>query len=147
MESFMRWIGRIYRCAGIYRGGRLAAEGVSSCQHIYIFHICRTPGITQEQLSKRLCVNKSSVARQLTALEQGGFIRREEDSGDRRVQHVYPTPRADMLYPQVRQIMAEWNRLLLEELSESERAALQSMLAQVAIKAEALAGQDNPTEV
>ena len=146
MESFMRWIGRIYRCAGIYRGGRLSAEGVNSCQHIYIFHICRMPGITQEQLSKRLCVNKSSVTRQLAALEQGGLIRREEDPGDRRVQHVYPTPRAEALYPQVRQLMAEWNRLLLEELSETERAALESMLARVAARAEALVGQDRPVE-
>lgn len=146
MESFMRWIGRIYRCAGIYRGEKLAAEGVSSCQHIYIFHICRTPGITQEQLSRRLCVNKSSVTRQLVAMEQGGLIRRGEDSEDRRVQHVYPTPRADGLYPQVRALMEEWNRLLLEELSDTERAALQSMLSRIAARAEALVVQAGPAE-
>ena len=116
MESFMRWIGRIYRCAGIYRGEKLAAEGVSS------------------------------VTRQLVAMEQGGLIRRGEDSEDRRVQHVYPTPRADGLYPQVRALMEEWNRLLLEELSDTERAALQSMLSRIAARAEALVVQAGPAE-
>ena len=38
MDSLMRYISRIHRCAGTYRGSKLGDEGINNCQHIYIFH-------------------------------------------------------------------------------------------------------------
>ncbi|MGI5897394.1 MAG: MarR family winged helix-turn-helix transcriptional regulator [Oscillospiraceae bacterium] len=143
MDSLMRYISRIHRCAGTYRGSKLGDEGINNCQHIYIFHVCKTPGISQDQLAKQICVNKSNVTRQLGSLERGGFVTREPDSADRRVLRVYPTEKAARIYPRVRTLMGEWNQLLLEDFSEEERAALISMLERVTAKAIAVAGREN----
>ena len=138
MESLMKYISRTHRLAGQYRGTGVPCDGINSCPHIYIFQVCKNPGISQDQLSKLICVNKSNVTRQLSVLEQNGFVTRQPDPRDRRVLQVFPTEKALQLFPQVRSIMREWNHLLLEDFTEEEQKSLLSMLERITEKAMAI---------
>ena len=135
MESLMKYISRTHRLAGQYRGTGVQCDGINSCQHIYIFQVCKHPGISQDQLSKLICVNKSNVTRQLSVLEQNGFVTRLSDPKDRRVLQVFPTEKAIQLFPQVQSVMREWNHLLLEDFTEEEQKTLLSMLERITEKA------------
>ena len=84
MDSLMRSISRTYRCSNRYKTEKLKASGLKAIQQTYIFQICRFPGISQEQLSQRIAVNKSNVTRQLATLEQNGFINRQASPEDRK---------------------------------------------------------------
>lgn len=142
MDSLMRSINRTHRCSKRYYNEKLNADGITGNQQIYIFQICRHPGISQEQLSQRIAVNKSNVTRQLCALEQNGFIRRQPSSEDKRVLQVFPTEKAEALYPKVLDIMHLWNSLLLEDFSENEKSLLLSMMQRVQEKALLLAEEE-----
>ena len=135
MESLMKYISRTHRLAGQYRGTGILCDGINSCQHIYIFQVCKHPGISQDQLSKLICVNKSNVTRQLSVLEQNGFVTRQPDSKDRRVLQVFPTEKALQLFPQVQSVMRDWNQLLLEDFTDEEQKTLLSMLERITEKA------------
>ena len=142
MDSLMRSINRAHRCSKRYYNEKLNADGITGNQQIYIFQICRHPGISQEQLSQRIAVNKSNVTRQLCALEQNGFIRRQPSPEDKRVLQVFPTEKAEALYPKVLDIMRLWNSLLLEDFSEDEKSLLLSMMQRVQEKALLLAEEE-----
>ena len=88
-----------------------------------------------QKISREICVNKSNVTRQLTALEEKGLIIRKQDSNDRRVWRVYPTEKMQQLLPVVRQVMGERNEYLLEELSQQEREVLVQALEKVTARA------------
>lgn len=135
MDALMKSVSRTHRCANAYRAAALPDQDLKGCQHIYIFHICRAPGISQEQLAQKICVNKSSVTRQLTSLENKGFVERRPDADDRRILRAYPTEKAKAVYPAVQACMVQWNDLLLEDFSEEERTQLLSMLSRIADKA------------
>lgn len=135
MDSFMRYIKKISRCFTLYRGKRLEDSGLNGYQHPYLLVVCDQPGISQEQLAEQLYVNKSNVTRQLSALEQGGFIRRESDAADRRLLRVFPTEKAVALIPAIRQITAEWNGELLRDLSAAEQEQLFVLLETMAQRA------------
>lgn len=135
MDSLMKYINRIHRCAGQYRSARLPQSELAAHQHIYIFHICRRPGISHEQLAKLICVNKSNVTRQVSLLEQHGYITRSPDESDRRVSRLYPTDQARELYPHVLRIMQEWNALLLTELSADEKGQFVHILERITNRA------------
>ncbi|MBE5039476.1 MarR family winged helix-turn-helix transcriptional regulator [Ructibacterium gallinarum] len=138
MESLMKYINAISRCIVFYRGSKLADSGLRGGQHPYIFQICRNPGVSQEQIAKNLMVHKSSVTRQLSALEQQGFIRRESSQEDRRVMKIYPTEKACAVFPQVRMLSKEWNEAILEDFTEEEQEILLSLMKRVMQKARAL---------
>ncbi len=90
MSLLMGELDSIARCAAQYRSERLAALGLKSCHASYLMGICDCPGISQEQLARRIYQNKSSVARQLAVLEEAGFVRRVCCDSDRRVTELYP---------------------------------------------------------
>ena len=77
-----------------YRAEQLAPLELKSCHAGYLLEICACPGISQEQLSRRIYANKSNVARQLATLEESGYVERRPGEEDRRVMRVYPTERA-----------------------------------------------------
>ena len=135
MESLMKYISRTHRLAGQYRGTGGPCAGITSCQHIYSFQVCKHHGISQDQHSNLICVNKSNVTRQLSVLEQNGFVTRLSDPKDRRVLQVFPTEKAIQLFPQVQSVMREWNHLLLEDFTEEEQKTLLSMLERITEKA------------
>ena len=135
MNGIMKYINRLARTTGVFYNSRLRDYGIGQCHHPYILLICREPGIPQEKISREICVNKSNVTRQLTALEEKGLIIRKQDSNDRRVWRVYPTEKMQQLLPVVRQVMGEWNEYLLEELSQQEREVLVQALEKVTARA------------
>ncbi len=142
MDSLMRSINRTHRCYNRYHSEKLQADGISGNQQIYIFQICRHPGISQEQLSQRIAVNKSNVTRQLAVLEQNGFITRRSSPDDKRMLQVFPTEKAEALYPKVLELMRKWNKLLLEDFSEEEQELLLTMMMKVQAKALLLAEEE-----
>ena len=105
MRGIMKYINRINRSTGIVYNQRLREFGINHCQHPYIIQICRHPGISQEELARAICVNKSNVARQLAVLEADGLLTRTPDPEDRRVMQVFPTEKMEALLPCVREVM------------------------------------------
>ena len=128
MRGIMKYINRINRSTGIVYNQRLREFGINHCQHPYIIQICLHPGISQEELARAICVNKSNVARQLAVLEANGLLTRTPDPEDRRVMQVFPTEKMEALLPCVREVMGDWNSCLLADFSEEDREKLIAML-------------------
>ena len=138
-STLMRYVERIHRCYYTYRSNMLDVEGLSPQQHRYIVWICRYPGKPQDGLVREAYVNKSNVARQLSQLEQNGFIRREPCQEDRRQLLVYPTQKAMDVLPQVLEVRRRWNDSLLEGLTQEERERLMDVMERLCAQAQELA--------
>ena len=128
MPSLMWDLDAIARCATQYRAEMLAPLGLKSCHASYLLHICADPGISQEQLAKRIYFNKSSVARQLAALEEDGFIRRVPSPEDRRVTQLYPTEKSRSILPRIKEVLQDWENLVTQSLTPEESDSIQPVL-------------------
>lgn len=124
MEKFMKNIQLIARSADLFREEELKNLNIGGCQTKYLLAVAREPGISQEELSRSLFVNKSNVARQIEALERAGFVRREENEHDRRAVLVYPTDKLEEALPRIRDVFAAWRALVTEGFTEEERETL-----------------------
>lgn len=123
-----KMIGIIERCAMDYKNQRLQELGLSSCNYVYIISICKNPGISQEELVKKIFVNKSNVTRNLKSLESNGYIYKEVDTKDKRINKIYPTEKAINVLPKLREVLREWKGVLLSDLSEEEQEVLEVLL-------------------
>lgn len=110
---------------------------ISACHHMYVLSICRHPGISQEQLARHICLNKSNVARSLATLEENGFVERRQSDADKRVTLVYPTEKMLALYPKVKELADSWNEYLSADLTKAEREIFQKTLEKISIRAQA----------
>ena len=117
MPPFMRQINITSRCATLYRERQLAGTGLSGCHTPYLLALYRRPGISQEELARDLNVNKSSVTRQLAAMEEKGYVHREPDPADRRSLLVYPTEKALALQGRLQEILRTWSAYLTADFT------------------------------
>ena len=146
MPSFMKHVGEIWRCANLYRMEKLETLELSSYQDSYLVHVCDRPGITQEQLSKLIYVHKSNVARQLSSLEEKGYVERRPDPCDKRNILVFPTEKARRALPFIRETRAEWNALILDGLSQTEQDQVREYLRILADNAKRILEKDRERE-
>lgn len=128
MPDLMHHITDIARCAALYRQEELAALGLKACHASYLCAICASPGITQDQLARRIFINKSNVARQLVVLEEDGFVERRPSTEDKRAIQVFPTRKALDAMPEIIRIFRCWEAFVAQDLSAEERKCLVSML-------------------
>ena len=135
MNNIIRDITEITRCGVQYRADLLAPMELKSCHASYLTEICATPGISQDQLASRICINKSNVARQAAILEEDGFITRTPSATDKRIMQLFPTQKTLDLLPEIRQILTQWEDCLTAEVSEEERLILTRLLGRMKDKA------------
>ena len=135
MPYIVKTMNEIVRCGMQYRNEQLAPFGLKSSHASYLLEICRSPGISQDTLAKRICFNKSNIARQIAVLEEGGIVRRKPSAEDKRVMELYPTEKTLELMPQIRQVLRSWRSYLMEGLSEEEIAVLDKALTSMRSRA------------
>lgn len=131
MPALMYHLTKIARVATQYRTEQLAPLGLKACHGSYLFAICRCPGITQDQLARRIFINKSNVARQLVVLEESGFVERKPSPEDKRATQVFPTQKALDALPEISRIFREWEAMVAQDLTDEERALAVKMLAKI----------------
>lgn len=140
MEKHIGDFMRIVRCTNYFRTQKMADSGITGIQCTYLLCINRTPGISQEQLASQLYKDKSVITRHLASLESNGYIHRESDPKDRRVQKLYLTAKAKELLPRIREVFQEWNQILYDGFSYEEILLLSSMLRRLYSNAELALG-------
>ncbi len=136
MPTLMRQINVISRCGGMFRTERLKETELSGFHTAYILTVCRHPGISQDQLARHICINRSNVTRQLAYLEEHGFVERRQSESDRRVLLVYPTEKAQAILPTVLDVIHEWNDYITAGFSEDELDQLCGMMDRIAERAQ-----------
>ena len=119
----------------MYREKRFKDLDIGACHAHYILAICKNPGMSQDKLAQHLCINRSNVTRQLSYLEEHGYVERRQSEEDRRVLMVYPTDKALDALPFVREVTKEWNAYITDGFSEDELDQLNEMLERLATRA------------
>ncbi len=138
MTKFMKMLNNISRSQSVFRSERLKSNDICAAHHTFILAICRQPGRSQEELSREICLNKSTVARAIGYLEEKGYVYREAKSDDKRSLLIYPTEKMLEILPKVRELAGEWNRLISEDIPKEELEVFLSVLMRMEDKARAL---------
>ena len=135
MSQIIRDITEVARCGVQYRADKLNPLGLKSCQASYLTEICENPGNSQDKLARRICINKSNVARQIVVLEEDGFVIRRSAPNDKRAMELYPTEKTLELLPQIKQILTSWENWLTQDLSEEEAEIVSKALVKMKARA------------
>lgn len=135
MPKFMKMLNNISRSQSIYRNSKVSATDLQPSQYAFILAVCRDSGRSQEEIAKELCINKSTAARNINALEEKGYVIRKSIPTDKRQFSVYPTEKAMYILPQIKKASVDWMQLLSEGISEEELKIFDSVLMRMQDKA------------
>ena len=115
----------------------------------FLVEIALNPGHTQEEISERLLMDKTTTARAVKQLEQLGYITRNRDDADRRRYRLNPTSRGEKILPLVLEARKKAHLGLSEGFSQEDiilTTSILNHLADNAVKLRAETGKQNPKE-
>ena len=121
----------IYRNMQAQISGRLAGLDINSGQYDFFLVISRKEGISQKQLSEYLYIGKSTTAKAVKQLVARGYVEKQRDTQDRRVEHLYLTQRGRDVAPLVQEMFQENLDVAARGLSQREHQQLLELMERV----------------
>lgn len=131
----MKMLNNISRSQAVYRNNKISATDMQTGHYAFVLVICREPGRSQEEIARELCLNKSTVARNLNCLEENGYITRNPLPNDKRQFAVYPTDKMLSVLPEIKRASIEWINLLSEGIPQDELDTFDSVLSRMEARA------------
>ena len=122
----------------LYRNNVFSEYGLKGYQANYLLVINKNPGISQEQLTKDMHIDKSNVARGLIKLSESGYIMRIQDTNDLRCILLYPTDIGITLAHKISLIFKKQHDYILQDFDETELAKLMEYLEKLKLRASEL---------
>ncbi len=135
------WICFISRLSTRFVGSEMSRMGFGPGQFFLLSELYAEEGLSQDELSQRVGVDKSNTSRALAKLEKFGLIQRKSDPKNHKVKKVYLRLKAQTVRNEFKKIQQQWNAKLLKGFTKKEKAALIASLIKIANNAEAAFNQ------
>ncbi len=123
-EPLIKLISVIYRYSLMYANRKLENFDITGGELSFFIAIVDKEGITQEELSGYLKMNKSTTSKAVKLLESKGYVVKKIYDKDRRSYNLYPTKKAIELRKQMRKLAFGWDDILLEGIDKKERESI-----------------------
>lgn len=128
MDSPFKSISILYRKSHIWLNNGCARYHLTAAQAVVILIVCDFNVLTQDEITKRLSLDKSVIAKTVTKLEETGFLVRTTNARDKRTYDICPTEKAWNVYPFVKEQVEESFRHMTQQMTDAEREEFKRLL-------------------
>ena len=122
---------RLARKCQIAVGNALQQYNLTAAEEPFLMSVLNNEGLTQEELTAYVGVDKAAASRTVRSLEEKGFLVRVQDPKDKRQNRVYPTDKAREVGPKVRKELYKINLALTEALTQEEDDQVYHLLVRI----------------
>jgi len=132
--SIGRNISIIYRSMNAYFMRKFAEYGIGSGQIPILMLVNEKEGLSQDDVAEELLIDKSCVSRGVERLLRSGYIRKETDPVDGRIQRLFFTPLAAERMPSIKKVLFNFTELLLEGEDRRSSANIKQVIGELSRK-------------
>ncbi len=131
MDTISRNLLRVARQAQTRVGSIIQKYNLTAAEQPFFMALRQNDGLTQEELTALVGVDKSMTTRVIKSLEAKGFIRREQDENDKRRNRIYKTEALTKIADPVLAELLKFNAELTRGVCEDELADFMETLNQL----------------
>ncbi|MFC6963206.1 MarR family winged helix-turn-helix transcriptional regulator [Halocatena marina] len=100
-------------------------------QELVLAQLAETDGCSQSDLAEALSVKPPSITKAVRKLEDVGFVERQRDPDDARIQQVFLTEEGEKMIPPIEACWSRTEETMLDGFTTEERLLLRRMLIQI----------------
>lgn len=127
-DSPFKAISILYRKSHIWLNNGCTRYALTAAQAVVVLIICDYGSLTQDEITKRLALDKSVIAKTVTKLEERGFLVRTTSPRDKRTYDIRPTRQAWEVYPHVKEQIEESFQHMTQNMTEKEKTEFRRLL-------------------
>lgn len=128
VEEPFKAISILYRKSHIWLSEGCEQYDLTAAQAVVILIVCDHGELTQDEVTKRLSLDKSVIAKTVTKLCELGFLVRGTNPKDKRTFDIRPTEKARAAYPHVQEQIENCFGRMTGRMSDSERDEFRRLL-------------------
>ncbi|WP_286315426.1 MarR family winged helix-turn-helix transcriptional regulator [Romboutsia ilealis] len=132
-ELIGRYISQIHRKGSSFITKEISKFGIGSGQIMFLMQLYKKDGISQEELSENLKIDKGTTCRAIKKLEEEEFLIRVKDANDKRAYKLYLTEKSKDMEKNVKSVLYEWEKNISKELLQEEVDVLLTVLKKICI--------------
>lgn len=120
LVKIARAIGILNRTFQAYITKALTETDLSYSESIFLVNIGDRPGISQEELSTLLAIDKAAVARSVKSLGKKDYIRTERSKQDKRAKELYLTDSGEEFIQFMDNLHRQWAEQIMSDMNEDD---------------------------
>ena len=128
MDTPFKSISILYRKSHIWLNNGCAGYDLTAAQAVVILIVCDFSVLTQDDITKRLSLDKSVIAKTVTKLVKTGFLVRTTNAKDKRTFDIRPTQKALDVYPFIKKEIENCFQRMTQQMTETERDEFRRLL-------------------
>ena len=126
-----KYISQIYRKGNSFISKEISKFGIGSGQIMFLIELYKNDGISQEELSEILNIDKATTCRAIKKLEKEELLIKVKDENDKRAYKLYLTEKSKSIEDNIKNALNEWEKHISKELSQEEVNILINMLKKI----------------
>ena len=130
-QSVGKYISIIHRTGSSFLSKEFSKFNIGSGQYMYLIHLYTNDGLSQEELTEILNIDKGTTAKSIKKLETEGFVMRVKDKNDKRINRVYLTHKALEIKDEFLSSTNAWENTLTSNLSYAEKEQALTLLKKI----------------
>jgi len=136
-ESLGRWVSIIHRYSRSFIDKEFAELDVKGGHLPFIRVLYQQDGLSQDELSEALGMDKTTTARAIKKLVELGYVAKKRDSQDKRFYRLSLTAKGKDIVPRIERALEHWTEGLATGFTGNERQLALGLLKKMAENAAA----------
>jgi len=126
--TIARSFGILYRTFLSYMSNALASMDFSFSDCIFLINIGEQPGISQDEISRNLAIDKAAITRSVKTMEKKGYLLTKKNVNDKRVKELYLTESGTQAFHDLANLQHVWLEQIFGDLNPEQIDNLADML-------------------
>lgn len=119
-QTVGRAVSILYRKYQVYLNKALKPLMLTGAELPFLMVLYKNEGVSQDELSQYLMIDKAATARALQSLIEKGYIYKEKDSLDKRANQIYLLDLAKDNQKAILRVLEYWHQYLLEGIDKDK---------------------------
>lgn len=130
-EGIGRYISYLHRLGANFLSKEYDQYEIGFGQYQFLLRLYLEDGVSHDELTEQVCVDKATTTRAIKKLEEKGYVRLAPNEKDKRKYHIYLTEKALMQKEEILEISRRWERQLIDGLEQEELNQLFYLLRKI----------------
>ncbi len=131
----IRSFGVLNRTFLSYISNSLSDSELSFSDSIFLVNIGENEGITQEEISRSLVIDKAAIARSVKKMVKKGYVKIVQSQKDKRAKKLYLTDAGKEFYQFIQEINDKWMNFVMADLSSEDMVEFVGKIEKMSEKA------------
>lgn len=130
-EGIGRYISYLYRLGAGFLSKEYDQYEIGFGQYQFLLRLYLKDGVSHEDLTEQVCVDKATTTRAIKKLEEKGYVELMANEKDKRKYHIYLTKKALEQKEEILDISKKWEKQLTDGLNQEELDQLFYLLRKI----------------